>query len=288
MPLELSSQSVNPGQSAHFVFESPMEQFAVGISHFELSFGDTDHHVRTMSVSLSVTRPSLNEVVVLASAVLDDDSGHTIDIPASHIGVVCVASYEGVPAVLQNRCAIRSGGVSSPIEIKLEDVSTQNGFLSGYALSYGSDDHHLERASANVGVISVQPHESELTGHAAMADDSGNHAAVARVDGGLAAFGQLDEIAIRVLASEQTSSEVVAEFEAPVHSAAVLLQSWQVEFEEGNDHHVKTISAGTGGWSVKENQVILSGAAAAISDASGNTQDNARSSVNMLVIALQG
>lgn len=282
MTVQIVHKTLSPNQTQSFKLAG--QSYALGLSYFDLSFGEIDHHVRTMQVSLSTSHVG-DTILVTPHAVLEDDSGNSIDVSASKVGVVLV-SMRDETATLANRISIASGEDSEPIAVAPGAREFESSFISGFNLSYGNVDHHLERASSMVGL--TRAGESATIGaRAQMADDSGHSAKVANLNAGFAAFADGDGVESRVLAATQSETPVSVEFSGPVKNAAVLIQSWQVEFQKGSDHHMRRITAGTSGWSVDQNTVTLADLQATIADSTGHTQSNENSNVSALILALQ-
>ena len=294
MSIQLQRATTQPDQTVTFQFDEPITRSAVGLSYFQLSYGRRDHHVRSMSISLSVSQDSPTQISVTARAILDDDSGNGIDLSASELGLVCIGAGEDDQIALANRNNIPSGGRSTPIQVDFEPQS-QSAALAGFSLSYGQEDHHLERASAlaaltpanSIGAaINAGGTAVAIRSYAEMSDDSGNHSAIASIDGGYAGIGAGCGVQVASLGQTQSSAPVAVTFPTPLTDAVALIQGWRVEFEKANDHHVQTITAGTTSLVVNENVVQLSNAQATLRDNSGHVQDNAVSGVDLLIVAL--
>lgn len=286
MAIEIQSQTVHPNDIASFRFSDTVQSFVVGVSYFSLTYGSNDHHVQTTNLHLTPDKPSATQVDVAAHAQLKDDSGHKLKTSESLIGVVCIAVVGTADpmTVLANKAGIPSNTQSSPIQLPNGNPTVLQSISTGYELSYGSKDHHVEAMKATSGVV-LDGSQASLTGTAEMFDRSGNEAENPKVDVGLISSANSSPGFTIKSARLQTSSTHDVDFGAPVKAAAVLISDWNVAYESSKDHHVKTYGAGTTGWTISGSKVQLANARAFIKDDSGNHQ-NGGSAVTILTIAV--
>ena len=294
MAIELKYKTVNPGDTATFDFSSDdggdhtVQAYAVGIAFFELSYGDTDHHVQTASVSLSTNKPDATTVTAKVSAKLKDNSGHNLKKSDSSVTVCCIAVTGAADpnTVLNNQYGILSGSQSAGIALPSSNPQVLQAFLSGFDLSFGSNsDHHMQGADAVAG-SSLNGSTAYITSEANMWDNSGHNASTATIDGGLIAQTTESGIVIKVKSDEQTSNPVDVDMGQPIDKAVVLLLSWTMQFDSG-DHHVKKMLAGCSDWDItgdNNDTVTLDFAHAHLKDNSGNDQNNNKSDVSLVII----
>lgn len=287
MGFEIQSQTTQPNGNLSFQFTDAIQQWVVGISYFDLEF-KKDHHVETASLSLSTSQLS-DSVQVTVHAQIKDTSGNTIDVGASKIGVVAMAitGTNDPKTVMSNKNGIANGSESGSINLPGQTgFSVFTSFLSGFDLSYGSKDHHVEGAQATAGVTE-NGNLGFITSTASLYDESGNSAATANINGGFLASTNSSPGFFAQTVSKQTGSQfdVTMDKLKSVEHAIVLVQSWTVQYEDQEDHHVRKMGGGTTAWTTTGNKVILDNGQAFISDDSGNHQDNGVSSVKLLVIA---
>lgn len=283
MPLQILSAQVQPNTTKNFIFADTIVQRMVGISAFSLSYGNKDHHVQTVSISLSVNQQG-NTLSVIPHATLVDSSGNNLDPGASSISVVAVA-YVGIdPNTIKfgNAGNIPNGGTSGGIVVPCTSPRVLQSALAGYNLSFGASDHHMETAAAAVG-SQLSGTSATITGQAQMYDDNGHSASIATVDGGLLASCD-DTLGMYVVPTDslQGSGQVLAFPSGPSHYVA-LLSGFRVQYRNNSDHHVKTIAADLVVQSTSGNNVTVTGKAT-LTDNSGNTQDDSVSNVNGFVI----
>jgi hypothetical protein len=120
-----------------------------------------------------------------------------------------------------------------------------------------------------------------------MNDSSGNTAETSTVNGGLIAVSSgTDPGAEFKLVHQQINDPVDVAFSKVLKSAGVMVVDHEAMYS--NDHHVKTVGAGSTGWEVVEDATVptvrLENARAFISDNSGHDQDDNESFVTLLVI----
>ncbi|WP_338847795.1 hypothetical protein V8J88_03455 [Massilia sp. W12] len=285
MPIQVQTATLQPGATKSFNFSDTITQRMVGISAYSLSYGSsTDHHVETVSVSLVVNQ-SGNTLQVTAHATMVDANGHNLSASSSSITVVAVAwvGLDDPGLKLANANGIGNGGTSSPIVLSNTNPSILQAALSGFYLSYGSTDHHMETSAAAVGT-SLNGNEASITGVVYMYDENGHNASQATVDGGM--FANTDpSLGAYVLATDslQNKSETLT-FPAAVNNVYPLLSSFKVQFQSNHDHHVKTMGASlTVSHQAGSNTATVTGAAV-LKDNSGNSQDNNVSNVTGFVI----
>jgi len=283
MPIQIQVATIAPDSTKVFTFSDVITQNMVGLSAFSLTYGNTDHHIQTMSIALSVSQ-SGRTLSVKPHAVLMDKSGNNLDPGASSITVAAIA-WVGVNnsnLTLANANGISNNGASLPITISGTNPRILQAALSGYYLSYGDTDHHLETACAAVGTT-LNGDTAAITGVVYMYDDTGHGQAAASVNGGL--FASTDpSLGAQVVptGSLQNTSQTI-EFDQRVSQAFALLTSYKVQFQSNADHHVKTIAGNLTVQPPSGNSVKVSGAAT-ITDNSGHSQDNAVSQVSGFVI----
>lgn len=283
MPLEIQTATIQPGSTKSFNFSNLITQRAVGISAYQLSYGNSDHHVKTMSISLSLNQ-SGSTLSVTPHATLVDASGNNLSLSNSSITVVAVA-WVGVDdsnLKLTNVYDIQNGGSSGAITIPGFNPNILQAGLAGFELSYGNTDHHLETASAAVGTT-LNGDTATVNGVVFMYDGSGNSASTANVDGCLIANTDPSLGAYVIATDSLQNGTQTLTFPSSVTKAMPLLSNFKVQFNSNRDHHVKTIAAKLNIQSQTGSSVVVTGSAT-LTDDSGNNQDNDVSHVSGFVI----
>ncbi len=285
MPIEIKSVSSSPNKTVVFDFSDKVLAYVVGVTYWKFSFGNDDHHVKTLLLSLESNQPNSTQVTATITARLDDDTGHGISNGDSLVNVSCIAVITAADGniSLANANAIASGSSSGEISLPSNTLSTGAAFLSGWSLTQ-SADHHVKTFQTTAG-FKQSGNLGQITSQAQMVDSSGNFAS-GSINGGLVAASTSERgILSRALVNQQTGSSQDVNFNADLKDAAVMLQSLAVTFG-GKDHHVKSIGGGCTGWKVNGQKVTLNNAQAFITDDSGNSQSNADSSVSLIVFAI--
>lgn len=283
MPLQIQSAQIKPGATSTFNFTDRITQRMVGISAFSLSYGNTDHHVQTISVSLSVNQ-SGSSLSITAHATMVDASGNNLDPNASYVNVVALA-WVGVDdsnLKLGNVAGIVNGGTSSPITIPGTDPNVLQAALAGYYLSYGGTDHHMETACAAVGTT-LSGNTASINGTVYMYDDTGHGNVSGTVDSGLVAncdpsLGNF----VRGTNTLQNNTQKIT-FGKPFAHYTPFLSSYKVQYRDNSDHHVKTFSVSLSVQNVSGNDVTVTGAAKLV-DNSGHVQDDGVSNVSGFIV----
>jgi hypothetical protein len=289
MAIELKSATVNLNQSANFVFDRAVISNVVGVSFFSLTYGDKDHHVKKVTLSVQ-TSWSNNTVQANVTAQLIDGSGNLIDKADSKVGLVCIANTDSSDnnLALATVDGIMTGTQSMPISLPGSSLKFAQPGIAGFALSYGDGDHHLRQMLVSLG-FAQHGTSGQISADAAMVDSSGHEASVESADAVLVAGNYAETgMEIAILTNQQTTSSQQVGFGKPMSSAVVLMNNFTITFS-GDDHHVRTLGAGCTGWKLDSSdasKVTLDNARAFVSDNSGNTQDNSASFVNLIVVGI--
>lgn len=299
MPYVIQSQSLQPNSSANFTFSGQVHpnQCLVGVSSFQFTYGAIDHKVQQLGLSLSSTASydaSKNQstVRVTPTGILSDASGNTIDSPNSYV-TVSVLAWTGTSndnLVLSNSYSFASNTQSSNITLPGSTLSLLNASLTGFNLNYGTDDYHVASVTAQVSP-GQNLAQGFITGQSAMQDSSGHQAQNPMVSGNLLASNSSNPGLLIQPYTRQDSGQQNIPVGAPLTGAIALLTGFNVQFPDGDDHHVLTIGAGPNVCSVSSQDsrtVVTSGVQAWMSDQDGNIQDNAKSSASIIIVGILG
>lgn len=288
MPIAIKSISSNPNKTVTFDFPDKVLAYVVGVTYWKFSFGNDDHHVKTLALSIDTNQPTSTQITASITAKLDDDSGHGIDNGGSTVHVSCIAVLTAADGniTLASATGIPSDSSSSAIALPSSTLSIGSSFLSGWSLKQGGD-HHVKTFQTTAG-FKQNGNSGQISSQAQMIDTSGNFAD-GSINGGLVAASTAETgILAKALTNQQTSSSQTVDFgQALGADAAVMLQSLIVSFGK-DDHHVKTIGGGCSGWSIDGTKVKLNDAQAFITDDTGHVQSNGDSSVSLVVFAIPG
>ena len=286
MSIAIRSTSSSPNKTITFDFPDKVLAYVVGVTYWKFSFGNNDHHVKTLTLSLDSNQPTSTQITTRITAKLDDDSGHGINNDSSSVHVSCIAVIQAIDGniTLANARGIASGASSNAIALPSNMLSIGSAFLSGWSLAQ-SGDHHVKTFETTAG-FAQNGNSGQITSQAQMIDTSGNFAS-GSIDGGLlaASTSELGVLA-KAVVNQQTTAAKSVDFGQPLSAdAAVMLQSLRVTFGS-KDHHVKSIGGGCSSWSVDGSKVTLADARAFISDDSGHTQSDSDSNVSLVVFAI--
>jgi hypothetical protein len=287
MPVAIVPAKTLVNRTVLFDFPDPVLNSVIGVAYWKFEFGGSDdHHVRRISLSVEGGKPSSRQVSATVNARLQDGSGHEIS-AASEVILVCVAETiaDDTNLGMATSTNVPTGASGGTFTLPGPTPAFAQPFLSGWNVGHDVDDHHVKEFKLTAG-YAQDGSTGHLTALAVMRDGSG-HTANGSVSGGVIAAnpthrGLLSSPAINL----QTSSAHAIDFRQPIKDGCALLQSLQIGFS-GDDHHIKTIGAGTTGIKVvRGNFLELANARAFMTDDSGHAQDQSISRVSMVVLAI--
>lgn len=287
MPFEFKSVTTNTNKSVLLEFTQPIVSYVAGYAYSTFSISGADHHVREYSLRLSSNQPQPKQLNITVTGILEDGNGNKIDNSISKV-TVCVLAWVGTnpgTLALASATGINNGASSAGFALPSPTLGTLQSVLNGFDLAYSGSDHHVLYETSGVGV-QQNGTSASIVGKAAMGDASGNTASTAYVNGGLIAISAGSDLGaeFKGLSSTQTSDSFQVNFSRDLSSALVMVIDSYASFSA--DHHIKTVGSGCSGWRVDGNTVTLDNARSFLSDGSGNRQDDAESSVTLLVIGL--
>ncbi|MFP8966583.1 hypothetical protein ACKC9G_08415 [Pokkaliibacter sp. CJK22405] len=290
MPISIKTQTTAPNRNVTFDFDDSVLAYVVGVSYWDFSFGNDDHHVKELALSIQSNKPTTRQVTAQVTAKLDDDTGHGINSGASTIHVTCIAvtGSQDANVALVNEDGIASGSESPAFPLPSNSLSIGAAFLSGWDLKQNAD-HHVKTFSTSAG-LAQSGSMGQITGQAHMIDTSGNFASGWINGGALTAATTENGIFAKAQTNKQTDASFAVDFTdelqgKTIKEAAVLLQSLTVTFGS-DDHHVQTIGGGCSGWQTEGTAVNLDNARAFITDDSGHKQNNNDSNVSVMVVVI--
>lgn len=291
MALEIQSQNVVlNGGSTPFNFSNPVTQFLAGVASFQLSYGSEDHHVEEMSIQLTTNKPSSNQVNVGANAVLQDASGHNIDLSASYVTVTVIA-WTGSPTtfvLLSPSFTVQNDSQSSGITLPAANDTYLQAVVGGFYLSYGDTDHHVNLVETSVSA-SQSGNIGFISATAGMNDASGNKAVNPSTNGSLIATSLSAPGFVIVPYQGQSTNNPTISMGTPISAAVSFLTGFHVQYADSDDHHVQAIGAGPNKtWvdSSNSSSAQTTGVWAWMYDDSDNNQDNSNSYSSIVVVGL--
>jgi hypothetical protein len=283
MPLEIQSYPVTPNAPRTFTFNDSISQYWVGLSGYQLSYGNnTSHHIGAMSITL-LSNHSGSAVTVTPKVVLTNNDGANLDPSDSWINIMVMAwtgTWSG-GIVLDTDSNIVNNGNSTPLDIGCTNPSVLQAALTGFNFSFGSD-HHLVNYSCSAGTNRNGANAS-ITGFASMQVGNGEAPSIATINGGLIAIcdATLNLQPPQPVQLQDSSKDLA--FVQGTTKAYPFLTGVQASYFA--DHHVRKISAYL---EISQNQApnFTVKGGSYLSDNDGHTQDNSRSSVSGFVIGL--
>jgi|GEM_PF-2673695 len=234
-----------------FEFDESVDQYLIGVSNFQYTYGKWDHHVKEIKLSVNSTN-SGNRID--AAVVMDLTNGGNNSLGSeSFANISCLAATgdnSDKALQLNNDLSFSSDGSSSPTTLN-NNTYINEAVMEGFDLAY-SDGHKLRKIYANVATDVQQGQSATLTGTAGMVDDSGHNATTKQLEGSYLGT-YIDGNASGLVVIEQTynaqadCNQTTVELggllgDKKLTSATVFLRSFDVEFK--SDHSLKTIYLG--------------------------------------------
>jgi len=236
---------------------------------------------------------------VTVQATLSDASGNTINISGSYASTVTVGCVAVTGSSDPTTALVNVPGVPSHAgrEVQLPGTCTvAEACLAGFDFSYNTTDHEFQAAHATVGLDQgiSGPGTALVTATADMRDASGHHAVNSTIDAGvLASTDTPPPFMVQQVTAYNYAPVPPLAFSSPVGQAIVLIQGFNVQYASG-EHNVHTIQVGCGEpgqpssqiQSVSGSNVTLGQCWAYTDNYTGDEEDNALSTVDLLVIAV--
>lgn len=141
--LESTASVLSVTRAFQLGFETKKGNFILGIENFGLSYGNDDHHVREVSLSIDNALPVDNTLEVTVKATMKDDSGHIADARKSSVKVSLLAF---------------------PKETDLSLYATNLTLMSmqSFQVRYADSDHHVMFISASSGIYKIHDGISQI------------------------------------------------------------------------------------------------------------------------------
>jgi len=306
MAFTVQYQTVQANGSAIFNIPGSVSSYIVGISNFSFTFGNTDHHVQQLSLSLGLPGQPMStadqtQIPVQVQATLSDASGHMIDSAQSSVTVAILAWTGAASAQVMLESATVNNNQNTSIPVPTgTPVSGLQSIVSGFDLAYPSGvDHDVQAVGIGISALSQTQGFASLGGNASMNDASGNYCngsggTTATVTGSLLATSLSSPGLVMQALLQQQTNDVSVNLGTTLADAVVLITGFQLQYPGSVDHWIKTIGAGPtsyklwGGPPVSpyNANVEIFNAQALMSDNSGHSQDNTASNVSLVVIGV--
>jgi hypothetical protein len=288
------SSPATPGSLVNFNFKNPVIAYAIGLNAFSVTYGpNEDHWIQNFIIKFlpvqnsSVGAPS-TQVTAQVLVVMDDASGHGVNVSETTIWPVCIA----VTGSIEPNTAIASANdIQSGTSLNIALPNQQSGyslctcFLAGFNLSFSSAGHQVLEANAGCG-ITYMGQTGQLSPSANLKDARGNQVQVATVDAGyIVSSYPSPGLGVAEVSGQTTQPlSVTMTGMSSVSAAAAFIRSFNVQYDDV--HNVQTFKIGSwGAATVNGTVVTLPNLSANMSDNSGHTEGSG-SSCDVLVIAL--
>jgi hypothetical protein len=285
------SGKINPGQTATFTFQNQVQQHVLGISLFNLTYGQYDHYIQELKIEILPGQEAVvgNVVTAQIEAKMHDGSGNTIDVTDSGVWLQCIANTGTLdPHTLLTNANLSGIANNATKPVSLPGSSGFNfvqSFLSGFWLQYSSAGHQVLGAQAGCGISNDQSNGSVLAS-ANLSNSSGDQANTAQIDAGVAVSTDAEPGFYMKEVTGQYDCQVTFNSLKSISQAFAVIKSWQVQYPGTKEHWVNTISAGYGYIEPAGNTVTVKRAGAFIRDNSGNNEDDSLSNATFVVIAV--
>ncbi len=275
MPISIKSASTTVNMPVTFNFDAPVANSVVGLAYWSFEFaGSDDHHVKSIELTVTPSKPSLSQVSATAHAILRDASGASIDNTKSRVTLVCVAEtvQDDGNIAMANVEGIASGSQSGSVPLPGGNGAAGLAFLKGFGLGYVGDDHHMKLLELAAGFV-PSGSTGSISALARMSDGSG-HGCTGTISGGLVAsnFTHRGLLTFQTRPLQRVGSEEI-DLGVSLKEAGAIIQSLRLSFS-GDDHHIDTIGGGCSKCVVSGTRVVLTDPRAFMRDDSGHNQDN--------------
>lgn len=270
--------------------------FCLGLAGFVFDYGDDDHNILDMGVSLTgislSTSNGKTTITGTVNGVLEDDDHNKGNV---YTQVILIAALPGPysQVTMANPPGFSSGGTSQQIPLTVESPSL-TGMLSGFSMSYSGSDQNINQIGATVTAYLNSGNIATLGGTCVLAESSTTKATNLSIFGALLADASSSPVfeikAYRATAGGANS----VKFDNEISFAQALLVGFNVQYPGTHTHKVKKMSVSynnfyspTGsnaGLQPDHKTFIFLGPQPFMRDDSGNDQDDSVSYADYVVI----
>lgn len=235
MSLEIRTIEVDlTKESSSLTYLQDVKAYVSALSGFHLEYHDKDHHVKECKISVNMSNSNSKTIDVDYSAVLKDNSNHSLDKKKSWLRISVIAwigSDSEDTLTLVNRNNIESEGRGVNVQLPSGTTHILKPFLSGFDVAYNGD-HHVHKFWANA-YVAKSGTTAQLTTKVGMEDSSRNSTKNASGNVGLIAT----YIADPGFEIKQGINDRIISFSKNVKKATIVITHINVEYL-GGDHHV--------------------------------------------------
>jgi len=275
MTLEIQTKQINVNASSDFTFTNTIQECLIGISYFKLSYGDSDHWVKNVSLSLNQQQPDSKTINVQVLGNLSDSSGHTIDTSDSSATVVVVA-WTGTA---DHTLLLANGDANTVFTLPSSSTTILSATLAGFDLAYDTD-HYIAQISVSTINVSRNGNTASLSATENMTDRDGNWASTATFNAGLIASSNASPgFEVKTTSNVYNDTNQSFTFNGAWTNVQAMITGFNVEYSNNKGHWLKEIEVNL--YCDSANTVY---AVSSMCDNDGNWQSNENSFVNGIVI----
>jgi len=275
MTLEIQTKQINVNASSDFTFTNTIQECLIGISYFKLSYGDSDHWVKNVSLSLNQQQPDSKTINVQVLGNLSDSSGHTIDTSDSSATVVVVA-WTGTA---DHTLLLANGDANTVFTLPSSSTTILSATLAGFDLAYDTD-HYIAQISVSTINVSRNGNTASLSATENMTDRDGNWASTATFNAGLIASSNASPgFEVKPTSNVYNDTNQSFTFNGAWTNVQAMITGFNVEYSNNKGHWLKEIEVNL--YCDSANTVY---AVSSMCDNDGNWQSNENSFVNGIVI----
>ena len=275
MALEIQTKQINVNDSYNFTFTNTVQECLIGIRYFKLTYGDSDHWVKTVSLGLNQQQPDSNTISVQVLGNLSDGSGNTIDTSDSS-AIVVVVAWTGTA---DHTLLLANGDAGTVYTLPSSSPTILSPILAGFDLAYDTD-HYV--AQINVSTINVSRNGDTATLSATenMTDRDGNWASTATFNAGLIASSSSSPgFEVKATSNVYNNTNQSFTFNSAWTNFQAMITGFNVEYSNNEGHWLKEIEVNLYCDSVNTVYAVSS-----MCDNDGNLQSNDNSFVTGIVI----
>ena len=275
MALEIQTKQINVNASSEFTFTNTIQEFLIGISRFRLSYGDSDHWVKTVSLSLNQQQPDSNTISVQVLGNLSDGSGNTIDTSDS-FAIVVVVAWTGTA---DHTLLLANGDANTVFTLPSSSTTILSSILAGFDLAYDTD-HYIAQINVSTINVSRNGNTATLSATESMTDRDGNWASTATFNAGLIASSSSSPgFEVKATSNVYNNTNQSFTFNSAWTNVQAMITGFNVEYSNNEGHWLKEIEVNLYCDSVSTVYAVSS-----MCDNSGNVQSSEDSFVNGIVI----
>lgn len=148
--MEILTAQVKTDESHAFTFSKPVKQFMVGFSQLDLGYNRPDHHVKQITIDLTDSKLSGNQVIVKPILRMTDNAGHKQSSNSFATIVVISTFSEGDSNSIQLFSGVKGHFKN---RLSIENPTFVRSCLTYSSIGFSSGDHHMMKYNATVNTL---------------------------------------------------------------------------------------------------------------------------------------